>query len=130
MQPYESWVERRIREAQERGEFDNLPGAGKPIEGLDEPHDEGWWIKGLVRREGINPSAVLPPSMALRREREDLMNTLSDVGSQRQVREILDDLNQRIRRERRRPSPGHYVHVATVDLDAVVEAWRERRTER
>src|ERR671931_357603 len=29
----ESAVEKQIREAQERGEFDNLPGAGKPLSG-------------------------------------------------------------------------------------------------
>ncbi|GLZ01820.1 hypothetical protein Acsp02_90710 [Actinoplanes sp. NBRC 103695] len=30
---YESAVDRQLREAQERGEFDNLPGAGKPLRG-------------------------------------------------------------------------------------------------
>jgi hypothetical protein len=31
---FESLAERRIREAGERGEFDNLPGAGQPLPGL------------------------------------------------------------------------------------------------
>ena len=35
-----TWVERQIREATERGEFDNLPGTRKPIADLDKPHDE------------------------------------------------------------------------------------------
>lgn len=30
---YESAVEKQIREAQERGDFDNLPGSGKPLSG-------------------------------------------------------------------------------------------------
>ncbi len=34
MENWESPVERAIREAQERGEFDNLPGAGKPLRNL------------------------------------------------------------------------------------------------
>ena len=33
------WVEQQLRIAQERGDFDNLPGAGKPIEGLGPDHD-------------------------------------------------------------------------------------------
>ena len=33
--PPESPVEKQIREAMERGEFDDLPGAGKPLEGLE-----------------------------------------------------------------------------------------------
>jgi hypothetical protein len=40
--PYESWVDRQIREAIERGEFDNLPGQGKPIKGLNGRDDENW----------------------------------------------------------------------------------------
>jgi hypothetical protein len=48
---FQTWVERQIREAMERGEFDNLPGAGKPIADLDKPHDELWWIKQKLRRE-------------------------------------------------------------------------------
>ena len=42
MRDFESLVEQRIREAQERGEFDDLPGAGKPIPDIDAPHDELW----------------------------------------------------------------------------------------
>jgi Domain of unknown function (DUF1992) len=32
-------AENRIREAMENGEFDDLPGLGKPIPGIDEPYD-------------------------------------------------------------------------------------------
>ncbi|HVD28538.1 MAG TPA: DUF1992 domain-containing protein, partial [Mycobacteriales bacterium] len=42
---WESVVEAQIRQAQERGDFDDLPGKGKPIPGLDDPDDEQWWIK-------------------------------------------------------------------------------------
>ena len=57
----------------ERGEFDNLPGAGKPIEGLGAEHDPDWWLKKLVERERI---AVLPPSIALRKEDAELDDRL------------------------------------------------------
>jgi DnaJ family protein C protein 28 len=29
---WESWIDEQIREAQERGQFDNLPGKGKPLD--------------------------------------------------------------------------------------------------
>lgn len=51
----ESWVDRVIREAAERGEFDNLPGMGKPIEDLDQPYDENWWVKRWIEREKLSP---------------------------------------------------------------------------
>lgn len=44
-------VERQIREAAERGEFDGLAGRGRPIDDLDAVYDPGWWAKRYVRRE-------------------------------------------------------------------------------
>jgi hypothetical protein len=51
--PWESWIDRQIRRAEERGEFDDLPGAGRPIPDLDKPFDELWWVKDKLRREGL-----------------------------------------------------------------------------
>ncbi|WP_278258534.1 DUF1992 domain-containing protein [Nocardioides convexus] len=56
----QTWVDLQVRQAMERGEFANLPGAGKPIEGLGETHDPDWWVKRLVERERIT---VLPPAL-------------------------------------------------------------------
>ena len=42
---WESPVEKAIREAQERGEFDDLPGAGKPLKDLGDPDDPLWWLR-------------------------------------------------------------------------------------
>lgn len=50
LEPHESFVERAIREAIERGEFDELPGIGKPIPGAGTPDTEGWWIRRWVQR--------------------------------------------------------------------------------
>ena len=46
-------VERRIREAMAAGEFDHLPGAGKPIPDLGVEDDPGWWAKRWVERERL-----------------------------------------------------------------------------
>ena len=46
----------------ERGEFDDLPGAGKPIQDLGAEHDPDWWVKKLVERERI--TGVLPAALA------------------------------------------------------------------
>jgi DnaJ family protein C protein 28 len=35
---WESWIDQQIREAQERGEFDNLPGKGKPLDLTPNPY--------------------------------------------------------------------------------------------
>ena len=41
---WESWVEAKIRDSIERGEFDDLPGAGKPLPDIDEPADDMRWV--------------------------------------------------------------------------------------
>jgi hypothetical protein len=122
---YESWVDRQIREAEARGEFDNLPGAGKPLKNLDKPQDDDWWIKGLMQREQL--SFVLPTSLALRKEIEDLPETVRPLWREGDVREVVDDLNERIVEARRRPSSGPPVFVKTVDVDQVVADWRADR---
>jgi hypothetical protein len=50
-------AEQLIRAAQDEGQFDNLPGFGKPIPGIDDPHDELWWIKAKLKREQVSVSA-------------------------------------------------------------------------
>jgi DnaJ-like protein len=68
-QPYESAVEKAIREAQERGQFDNLSTSGKPLPGLDGPDDELWWVRNYVRREGLSGEEFLPEALHLRRQK-------------------------------------------------------------
>ena len=89
---FETWVERQIREATERGEFDNLPGAGKPIEDLDKSHDELWWVKQKLRRERLS---YLPPTIALRKEAEDALVAASQAGSAAEVRRIVRACHER-----------------------------------
>jgi hypothetical protein len=125
VQRYESWVDRQVREAIERGEFDNLSGAGKPILGLNGREDENWWIKSKLEHEDIR--GVLPASLALRKEVEELPATLAGERHEDAVREIVDDLNQRIRQSRLRRDEGPMIVVHTVDVEAVVGAWRARR---
>ena len=48
---FESHVDRQIREASERGEFDNLSGSGKPIEDLSLEYEPDWWAKRYIERE-------------------------------------------------------------------------------
>ena len=53
IQQQQTWVDLQIRQAMERGDFDDLPGTGKPIEDLGGEHDPDWWLKKLVEREQI-----------------------------------------------------------------------------
>lgn len=122
----ETWIDRQIREAGERGEFDDLPGSGKPLPGLDRPHDELWWIKDKVLREGLSTEALLPTPLQLRKEIERLPDTVGELPTERAVRDVVNQLNVRVA-EWLRTSSGPRVRVAPVDADRVVEQWRSSR---
>ncbi len=127
MTGHESWIDRQIREATERGEFDNLPGAGKPIKGLGGRRDDDWWAKSLIERERL--PMPLPPSLALRKEVEELPTVLAKERTEAEARRLIDDLNERILRDRRRLDTGPPIFVRTVDVEPAMEGWRQARAD-
>lgn len=129
---YESPVERAIREATERGEFDDLPGAGKPLTGLGDPDDPLWWVRRKAQQEGLDLSLALPPALALRKEAATFPESLLDLREEASVREVLDDFNARVRHDRLRPPDRGMPQVLapTVDVDEMVQRWRALRAER
>lgn len=123
---YETAIERQLREAQERGEFDNLKGAGKPLPGYGGNYDEDWWVKDWVQREGAGAS-VLPPTLALRREREEIEREADRRHTEDRVREYVAALNEQIRRARAGLLDGPPALLPPLDPEVIVRGWRRRR---
>jgi hypothetical protein len=121
---FETWVERQLREAAERGAFDDLPGAGRPIPDLDKPHDELWWVKQKLRRENFS---YLPPTIALRRQAEEALEAAAQAGSEDEVRRIVAGINARIIEGNRKAASGPPLNLAPFDVERVVGGWRDRR---
>src|SRR5215213_10307299 len=92
------WVDFQVRRAMERGEFDNLPGAGKPLQ-LPDRHDPDWWVKRLIEREKL--TGVAPPAIGLRREDAELDATLDREATDEGVRRVVEDFNRRVIEARR-----------------------------
>lgn len=124
---YESWIDRQINEARERGEFDDLPGTGKPLTNLGRPDDPDWWVKQLIAREQLDMTAALPPQLALRSEARRLPALAAKAPSEAAVRDLVDDFNARVRDCWRRPLEGPAVVVGLVDADEMVALWRAQR---
>ena len=122
------WVELQVQQAMRRGEFDNLAGAGKPIAGLDAPHDPDWWLKRLIERERI--TGVLPPALALRTEDARMDETLDHETTAEGVRRVVEDFNARIVEARRQLQGGPPVITPLREVDDEIAAWQERRAAR
>jgi hypothetical protein len=121
---WESWIDRQIREAAERGEFEDLPGTGKPIANLDQPHDENWWIRQKLRSEDLS---YLPPSLALKKEAENALGAALSAKSEIEVREIIEQINAKIARANRLGIDGPSVGFVLYDTELVLRDWQERR---
>ncbi|HUA45756.1 MAG TPA: DUF1992 domain-containing protein [Solirubrobacteraceae bacterium] len=121
---WETWIDRQIREATERGEFENLPGAGKPIPDLDKPFDELWWVKRKLQNEDLT---YQPPSLALRKDAHDAREAASRARTEAEVRRIVENINERIREANRKGIAGPSLMLWPFDVESVVEEWREQR---
>lgn len=119
--PFESWIDKQIREAQERGDFDELPGLGEPLPDADAPRDEMWWVKKKMHREGLS---YLPPALALRKEAEDALEAAARARSEDRVRAIIAEINEKIREAIRRPPPGPPLNRGPIDVEQVLRDWR------
>jgi hypothetical protein len=122
-QSWEDFGEERIREAQDQGQFDALPGFGQPIPGIDEPHDELWWVKEKLKRERVNH---LPPSLAIKRDVELTLQRITALNHEFEVRQEIRALNRRIRDANYRSVWGPPSTQLPLDEEEVVLRWHSR----
>ena len=123
---WESFADRKIREAQEEGAFNALPGFGKPIPDLDGPDDANWWLKKKLREERL---VLLPPILEARLDAEKTLATVASMATEQQVRRALAALNERIRQAHFSPADGPAGGVRPVDVEAIVAEWKRGRSE-
>lgn len=117
------------------GEFDDLPGAGKPLD-LRDADDPDWWVRRKIADERLEAELAEAPTLtvfALRREAKGFPESLRHLGDEARVREVLDDYNARVKRDRLLPSVdlpaslGRVVLAPLIDVDEMVERWRRMR---
>ena len=122
-----SVAEDQIRQAQAAGEFENLPGFGQPIPGIDEPYDENWWVKEKLRRERIS---ALPPALEIARDKERTVAAIAKLTSESEVRRALAALNERIRRAHFSCTWGPSCNTVPVDIEPFLQDWKSREGSR
>lgn len=124
---FTSWIDQQIGEAEERGAFDNLPGAGKPLPKRREADDGLAWLREFLRREGVSTDELLPTPLRLRKEVERLAESVHGLRSEQEVRDAVAELNRQIAEWRRLPQ-GPPIFVRLVDAEAMIGRWRDQRT--
>lgn len=120
---FTSWIDQQINEAAERGAFDNLPGAGKPLPDRGEADGQAW-LREYLRKEGVSAEELLPTPLKLRKEIERLTGTVQDLRSEQDVRDVVAGLNRLIMDWRRIPV-GPPVFLRLVDAEMMVSKWRD-----
>ena len=136
MDKWEPLIDRLIRESMERGEFDNLPGSGQPIDLTENPYEapELRTVHRLLKNAGFAPAWI--------EERKDIDSQFhqafavvqraralygsSDSSAQAQwerakkeFRERVDELNERIRHYNLK-APAAAFHRKIIDADEVL----------
>lgn len=79
-------INARIAEAEARGDFDDLPGAGKPLPECDDP--ENAMLNRLVKENGAVPEFV-----SLSRELQKLREELRETGDRTRRRDIMKEMS-------------------------------------
>ncbi|MFC0675361.1 DnaJ family domain-containing protein [Brachybacterium hainanense] len=121
MTPEEQRIEGAIEAAIARGDFDDLPGSGEPLR-LPSTHDPDWWIKERLEGDDVDRDALLPVVVLLRREHDQLEETLEALGTAQQVRDYLEDFNERVLADRA-ANPLARMLAPTVEVEERVAAW-------
>ncbi len=90
-------AERRIEQAMKEGKFDNLPGAGKPLDLDPGPAEENarltWWALRILRQGGFVPDEV-----SLRREIEAMRARLAEEADPARRQELVTQFNALVRK--------------------------------
>ena len=90
---YQRIVEQRIKEAEERGEFDDLPGRGEPLKLVDDsgvPEDLRLAYKILKNAD------CLPPELEAKKEIRQMEDLLENIPDEKERYKLIKKINYKI----------------------------------
>ena len=93
MHGFEKIIEERIKEAQQKGEFDDLPGRGAPIVLEDDSHvPEDLRLVYKV----LKNADCLPPELALKKEIRQMEDMLDGIPDEKEKYRQIKKINYKI----------------------------------
>jgi DnaJ homolog subfamily C member 28 len=142
---WESLVDKKIREAMEQGEFDNLAGKGEPIDLSENPFEDPDWRTAhrLLRNAGFAPSWIeerkdIDAELAVARSNlarvrlvlQNARNTQHENSAVLRWEKALDAFKEKVFELNRRiiawnlKAPAAGFHRKRIDLEAEVRRMR------
>ena len=133
MDKWEPLIDRMIRESMERGEFDELPGSGQPIDLTENPYEapELRSVHRLLRNAGFAPAWIeerkdiegeLQQQVLILQRARKLYSNIKDarwLRAAKEFRERVEDLNQRVRIYNLK-APAAGFHRKIIDADHLI----------
>lgn len=118
-------ADQRMEEAISEGKFDNLPGAGQPLDLEPLPADENarmmWWAIKLMRQNDC-----LPDEIRLRKSIEAMKLELSRLTSESKLANLCGKINGLVQKLNTLGTNAISVSVTGVDLETERARLRDR----
>lgn len=119
-------AERRIEDAMREGKFDNLAGAGKPLDLEPMPADENarltWWALRILKQND-----VVPDEVRWRKALDYLRRRLEELSDESKLPAVVEQINQLVRRINTLGTNALQTAVCPVDLEMERVRLRERK---
>jgi hypothetical protein len=115
-----------IGSAMREGKFDNLPGAGKPLELEPMPANEdarmAWWALRVMRQQDFTPDEV-----RLRKQVDRIRGELAAATTERRVRALVLEHNEVIRQINTLGTNAINLPMAALSTERELRKLRERQ---
>jgi hypothetical protein len=119
-------AEKRIEDAMAEGKFDNLPGAGKPMDLEPMPADENarlmWWALRIMRSNNVTPDEV-----QWRKSVDTLKFELSRATDESRVKTLVAQINALVNKINTLGTNAINIAMTGVDLEEELGKRRGRK---
>src|SRR3954451_22743411 len=119
-------ADKRIEDAMREGKFDNLAGAGKPLDLEPMPADENarmtWWMLRILKGADFTPDEI-----RLRRQIESLKGELASAATEARMEALVKSVNGLVHQLNTLGTNAIHIAVSPVSLEVELARLRERR---
>ena len=118
-------ADRRIEEAMKEGKFDNLAGAGKPLDLEPMPAEENarltWWTLRILKNADFTPEEI-----RYRKAIDHLKAQVAGATTEQRVRQLVGQINQTVKQLNTLGTNAIALGIAPADEAAELTRFRNR----